>query len=56
MTLDVNDTSTLEAAAAAVDVVVSLIPYTLHVPIIEAAIKGNTHVVTTSYVLPAVRV
>jgi Saccharopine dehydrogenase NADP binding domain len=55
MSLDVNDTPALEAAVAAVDVVVSLIPYTLHVPVIEAAIKSKTHVVTTSYVSPAVR-
>jgi hypothetical protein len=55
MSLDVNDTPALEVAVAAVDVVVSLIPYALHVPVIEAAIKGNTHVVTTSYVSPAVR-
>jgi hypothetical protein len=55
MSLDINDTSALEAAVAAVDVVVSLIPYTLHVPVIEAAIKGNTHVVTTSYVSTAVQ-
>ncbi|KAI0291607.1 saccharopine dehydrogenase [Multifurca ochricompacta] len=56
ISLDVADTSALEAAVAAVDVVVSLIPYTLHVSVIEAAIKGNTHVVTTSYVSPSIRV
>jgi hypothetical protein len=39
---------------AAVDIIVSLILYTLHVTVIEAAIKGNMHVVTTSYVSPAV--
>lgn len=55
MSLDVNDTPALEVAVAAADVVVSLIPYTLHVAVIEAAIKGNTHVVTTSYVSPAIR-
>ena len=37
------------------DAVVSLIPYTLHTSVIEAAIKGNTHVITTSYVSPAIR-
>lgn len=53
--LDVTDSPTLEAAVAAVDVVVSLIPYTYHTSVIEAAIKGKTHVVTTSYVSPAIR-
>lgn len=53
--LDVTDTPALDAAVAAVDVVVSLIPYTYHTSVIEAAIKGKTHVVTTSYVLPAMR-
>ena len=55
MSLDVSDTPALEVAVAAADVVVSLIPYTLHVAVIEAAIKGKTHVVTTSYVSPAIR-
>lgn len=53
--LDVNDTAALEAAVAAVDVVVSLIPYTYHAAVIKAAIKGKTHVVTTSYVSPAMK-
>ncbi|KAI9440197.1 saccharopine dehydrogenase [Lactarius psammicola] len=53
--LDVTNAPALEAAVAAVDVVVSLIPYTYHTSVIEAAIKGNTHVVTTSYVSPAIR-
>ncbi|KAH9174616.1 saccharopine dehydrogenase [Lactarius sanguifluus] len=53
--LDVTDAPALEAAVAAVDVVVSLIPYIYHTSVIEAAIKGNTHVVTTSYVSPAIR-
>jgi len=55
ISLDVTDTSSLEKAVAAVDVVVSLIPYTLHVSVIEAAIKLKKHVVTTSYVSPAIR-
>lgn len=53
--LDVADTSALEAAVAAHDVVVSLVPYTHHADVIKAAIKGKTHVVTTSYVSPAMR-
>ncbi|KAN0140337.1 saccharopine dehydrogenase [Lactarius tabidus] len=53
--LDVTDTPALDSAVAAVDVVVSLIPYTYHTSVIEAAIKGKTNVVTTSYVSPAIR-
>ena len=34
---------------------VSLIPYTYHAAVIRAAIKGKTHVVTTSYINPAMR-
>jgi len=37
------------------DVVISLIPYTYHAQVIKAAIKSKTHVVTTSYVSPAMR-
>lgn len=55
ISLDVNDTAALEAAVASHDVVVSLIPYTYHATVIKAAIKGKTHVVTTSYVSPAMR-
>lgn len=55
ISLDVTDASALNNAVAAADAVVSLIPYTLHVSVIEAAIKGKTHVITTSYVSPAVR-
>ncbi|KAI9430119.1 saccharopine dehydrogenase [Lactarius indigo] len=53
--LDVTNAPALEAAVAAVDVVVSLIPYVYHPSVIEAAIKGNTHVVTTSYVSPGIQ-
>ena len=51
--LDVNATDALEAAVADHDLVISLIPYTYHADIIKAAIKGKTHVVTTSYVSPS---
>lgn len=34
---------------------ISLIPYTYHAAVIRAAIKGKTHVVTTSYINPAMR-
>ncbi|KAF5381326.1 hypothetical protein D9615_008419 [Tricholomella constricta] len=55
VSLNVLDTPALEAAVAAHDLVISLIPYTFHAAVIAAAIKGKTHVVTTSYVSPAMR-
>lgn len=55
ISLDVNDVSALEKEVAANDLVISLIPYTYHAAVIKAAIKGKTHVVTTSYVSPAMR-
>jgi hypothetical protein len=53
ISLDVNNTSDLEAQVAAHDLVISLIPYTYHSTVIKAAIKAKVHVVTTSYVSPA---
>ena len=50
-----NNAEALEAAVAAHDLVISLIPYTYHATVIKAAIKGKTNVVTTSYVSPAMR-
>ncbi|KAJ7695352.1 saccharopine dehydrogenase [Mycena rosella] len=55
LALDVSDTAALEAAVAAHDLVISLIPYTYHAAVVEAAIKSKTHVVTTSYISPAMR-
>jgi saccharopine dehydrogenase-like NADP-dependent oxidoreductase len=55
ISLDVHDIRALEEAVASHDVVISLIPYTFHAQVIKAAIKGKTHVVTTSYVSPAMR-
>ncbi|KAG6372463.1 Saccharopine dehydrogenase-domain-containing protein [Boletus reticuloceps] len=55
ISLDVNSTVDLEAQVAAHDLVISLIPYTYHAAVIKAAIKGKTHIVTTSYVSPAMR-
>ena len=48
-----GNTAALEAEVAANDLVISLIPYTYHAAVIKAAIKGQTHVVTTSYVSPS---
>ena len=55
VSLDVNDTSALEDAVAQHDVTISLIPYTYHVGVVKAAIKAKKHVVTTSYVSPAMQ-
>ncbi|ETW83549.1 hypothetical protein HETIRDRAFT_471805 [Heterobasidion irregulare TC 32-1] len=55
VSLDVNSTTDLERVVADHDLVISLIPYTYHAAVIKAAIKGKTHVVTTSYVSPAIR-
>nr|ULF48218.1 spermidine synthase 2 [Ganoderma lucidum] len=45
----------LEKAIAEHDLVISLVPYTHHVNVIKAAIKGKTNVVTTSYISPGIR-
>jgi spermidine synthase len=52
--LDVNSVD-LDVQVASHDLVISLIPYTYHAIVIKSAIKGKTHVVTTSYVSPAMR-
>jgi saccharopine dehydrogenase (NADP+, L-glutamate forming) len=51
--LDVNDAQALDAAVAQHDLVISLIPYTFHAKVIQSAIRQKKHVVTTSYVSPA---
>ncbi|KAI9743809.1 MAG: Saccharopine dehydrogenase [NADP(+), L-glutamate-forming] [Claussenomyces sp. TS43310] len=53
ISLDVADESALDAEVEKHDLVVSLIPYTFHAAVIKSAIKGKKHVVTTSYVSPA---
>lgn len=55
ISLDVGDDAALTAQVAAHDLVISLVPYTYHAAVIKAAIKSKTHVVTTSYVSPAMR-
>ncbi|KAK9452345.1 Saccharopine dehydrogenase [Limtongia smithiae] len=56
VSLDVSDTAALDAAVAACDLVISLIPYTFHVDVIKSAIKTKkTNVLTTSYLSPAIR-
>jgi saccharopine dehydrogenase (NADP+, L-glutamate forming) len=55
ISLDVDDTAALEAEIAKHDVIISLIPYTYHIAVVKAAIKAKKHVVTTSYVSPAMQ-
>jgi saccharopine dehydrogenase (NADP+, L-glutamate forming) len=55
ISLDVNDAAALENAVAQYDLTISLIPYTHHAAVIKAAIKAKKHVVTTSYVSPAMQ-
>lgn len=51
--LDVNDDAALDKAMEQVDLAISLIPYTFHALVIKSAIRTKKHVVTTSYVSPA---
>lgn len=53
ISLDVEDEAALDAAVGKHDLVVSLIPYTYHATVIKSAIRQKKHVVTTSYVSPA---
>ncbi|KAI1753206.1 Apo Saccharopine reductase [Xylaria castorea] len=53
ISLDVNDDKALDAEVAKNDLVISLIPYTFHAAVIKSAIRQKRHVVTTSYVSPA---
>ncbi|WYZ41467.1 hypothetical protein EsH8_V_000362 [Colletotrichum jinshuiense] len=45
----------LEEHVATHDVVISLVPFIHHPTVVKAGIRGKTHVVTTSYVSPAIR-
>ncbi|KNE64884.1 hypothetical protein AMAG_10217 [Allomyces macrogynus ATCC 38327] len=53
ISLDVADQAALSRAVAEHDLVISLVPYTLHAQVIKAAIEHKKHVVTTSYISPA---
>jgi spermidine synthase len=55
ISLDVSNTPELEGEVVKHDLVISLIPYIHHASIIKVAIKVKVHVVTTSYVSPAMR-
>ncbi|OAA61623.1 saccharopine dehydrogenase [Niveomyces insectorum RCEF 264] len=53
VSLDVTNGQALDAAVGQHDLVISLIPYTFHAAVIKSAIRQKKHVVTTSYVSPA---
>lgn len=53
--LNVSDTAALEELVKSCDLAVSLLPYTHHVTVAEFCLKHRRHLVTTSYVSPAMR-
>jgi saccharopine dehydrogenase (NADP+, L-glutamate forming) len=53
ISLDVTNEAALDSEVAKHDLVISLIPYTFHATVIKSAIRNKKHVVTTSYVSPA---
>jgi saccharopine dehydrogenase (NADP+, L-glutamate forming) len=52
---DIDDAAALDRLAATSDVMVSMLPYLHHVKVAEACIAHGHHLVTTSYVSPAMR-
>ncbi|KEY68592.1 hypothetical protein S7711_05776, partial [Stachybotrys chartarum IBT 7711] len=55
ISLDVTNDEALDAELEKHDLVISLIPYTFHAAVIKSAIRKKKHVVTTSYVSPAMQ-
>lgn len=55
ISVDASDAAALQAAIRGHDVVVSLVPYTQHRAVMEAALAEKAHVVTTSYINPQMR-
>ena len=52
---DIDNAAALDGLAAKSDVLVSMLPYLHHVKVAEACIAHGHHLVTTSYVSPAMR-
>jgi saccharopine dehydrogenase (NADP+, L-glutamate forming) len=50
---DINSDKAIADLVAQHDLVISLIPYIYHAKVIKAAVEHKKHVVTTSYVSPA---
>ncbi|CAG8436057.1 749_t:CDS:10 [Ambispora gerdemannii] len=55
ITLDVTNEEALDNQISKYDLVISLIPYTLHPLVIKSALKFKKNVVTTSYVSDAIK-
>ncbi|KAI9670789.1 MAG: hypothetical protein M1817_003900 [Caeruleum heppii] len=55
ISLDVSETAELDKQVSDHDLVISLIPFVYHAAVISSAIKGNTQVITTSYISPAIK-
>ncbi|KAH8433924.1 saccharopine dehydrogenase (NADP+, L-glutamate-forming) [Aspergillus melleus] len=53
ISLDITDSDALDSAVADADIVISLVPYTLHAAVVKSAIEHTKPVVTTSYISPA---
>ncbi len=53
--VNVEDGGEVEALIRDAEVVISLVPYTHHVRVAKLAVQHRVHVVTTSYVSPAMR-
>ena len=53
--LDIGDREALATAVGRADLVVSMVPYTFHPVVAAAALKLGKHMVTASYVSPAMR-
>ena len=53
--VNVEDDARVEALVKDAEVVVSLVPYTHHVRVAKMAMRHKAHVVTTSYVSPAMK-
>lgn len=55
ISLDVTDDAALDAAVGKHDLVISLIPYIYHPAVVKSAIRQKKHVVTSSYISPALK-
>jgi len=53
--LDMNDPAALDGLVRASDLMVSMLPYTQHVAVAERCLAHRKHMLTTSYVSPAMR-
>lgn len=53
VSIDVTNDAALDSLVARHDLVISLVPYSLHVAVIRSAIRARKHVVTTSYISQA---